>query len=182
MTANTKQRDGDPQENPDEKFIRFFQDKYGWTFEKTPYVDIPIPREEYIQRNKEEVDEIIKHLRSRYIITDHFGSNDKARTDYRESPPENEREFVRWVRPHSKLAVNHLMGVLFEMQSIISHLPAKYNNKKNRLEKILSDDLTAPFQLSESGGIRYKKMSIDERISYTRKIDEAIIAFLAVLS
>ncbi len=149
----------------------YMESELGWKIDGPFYTTVPTLKVEYKEKCTEDVDVLIQHLLETMIIKDQF-TVDTERTDF----VAKDETLSKFSSRYSKLKANKLLIVIYKMEDIIEKIGKKYPR--------VSAELTTVAKLSEINQklAGYKKLSFEEKVLFTRTLDDVIYRFLEVLS
>lgn len=144
----------------------------GWEVSGPFYSTLPTPKPEYIEKCAEDVDVLTCHLLETVIIKDQFDKDHSARRVFETNNP----EIGTFSSKYSKLGGNRLIVTMYAMAEIIKRV--------GRTHPLIAEKLVTTAKLAEIGPEleKYNKMAFEEKVSFTRKLDDVIYKFLEVLS
>lgn len=153
-------------------FKKILEQEYGWEFEGPFYSEIP--ESKYQRTCRRDMERLTDFLLNMYIIKDQFDDHD-ARREFFKSIKSQYPSLSTWVRRHSKVVGNNLLGVVISMSNIIRNKSVDTDHTQS-LEELFTPELySVP-------GPKYNAMSFEEKVAYVRQLDDAVFKFLKILS
>lgn len=143
---------------------------HAWQFEGPFYTEVPSPKPEYVKGIQSEVERLQNHLLKTVIIRDHFDEDHDGRQAFL-----TENQLGEFVKKRNKLEGNNLLVTILFMHKIMRRIQRKFPDLHTALTAVFTNEIIEPFD-------RYNEMEFNEKVTYARKLDEAIYRFLEILS
>lgn len=162
-----------------ENVRNFYSERYNWKFEGPFYQvkDLPDIFDESLAWAKPFTDEIRRYLAQTVIVADHFPNHEERRDFWQGNHPDFDYAIEvidpeRTVRNNTKNRANVVGRICSSMEHVIDRL-----RDQNKLPKALDN-----FETHPEGYNRFTDMNLDEKVVFSRRVDERAYSFLKAFS
>ncbi|MEK6889623.1 MAG: hypothetical protein AABX35_00385 [Nanoarchaeota archaeon] len=157
----------------------FYSRRYNWEFQGPFYKvkDLPEVFDESLAWARPCIDALREYLTETFVVSDHFSDHRERRDFWRGNHPDYDPlidvvDPARSARNLTKNRANVLGRICSSMEYVADRLKSE-----NKLPKALESFETHPM-----GYDRFTDMDLDQKVTFSRRVDERAYSFLIALS